>query len=73
VNAKEEEVVRRLERLNSGVCIAFMLLLSSKKDLTFSYSDSLLEAFPFELYELTATKEGNVTTFTLIPSSEHFH
>ena len=73
MNAAEEEVVRRLEHLNSGVCIAFMILLSSKKDLTFSYSDALLEAFPFELYELTATKEGDVTTFTLIPSSEKAH
>jgi len=70
---QEQEAFDTLQRLNTGVTIAFMVLLSSKKNLTFSYSESTLEAFPFDLFELSALREGDTTTFTLIPTSEVTH
>ena len=70
---EEQAQLATLQRLNTGVTIAFMVLLSSKPNLTFAYTEALLEAFPFDLYELTATREGDTTTFTLIPTTEVTH
>lgn len=70
---QEQEDFDKLSRLNTGVTIAFMIMLSSKPNLTFTYTKELLEAFPFELYELTASNDGGSTTFSLMPAGEVSH
>ena len=70
---EEQAQFDTLQRLNTGVTIAFMVLLSSKINLTFSYTEEMLSAFPFDLFELTATREGDTTTFSLMPITEVTH
>lgn len=47
--------------------MAFIVLLSSKQDFTFTVTDDLFNAFPFEDYELHAERDNDSgsTTFSL--------
>ena len=72
---EEEARLTKLAQLLEGVTCAFMIMLSSKRGLTFAYTDILLESFPFDMFELHTSRndETHTTTFSLVDLTERAH
>jgi len=68
-----EEKVAQLEQLLDGMTMAFMVILSSHTNFTFTATNDLLRAFPFSDYKLVVRETDDGRIFTLIGEQETRH
>ena len=55
----------REEKISQGLAMSFMVMLSAQPGLTFVASNDLLKCFPYDEYEVVATRNEFETVYML--------